>query len=128
VTKNYNQGDIIKIGDNFYVVTKTGPQTIDKAQIANTQVSQDYFEANGLLVKITNSLTSNYIHENDLKTFNKESNFKYRGFAVTLTNGDVYIYVGQKNKSYKITADFVANSVDANGDPLFIKVGNVSEN
>lgn len=136
VTNNYNQGDIIRMGDYFYVVTKTGTQTIDKEKIANNQASQDYFEANGLLVKITNGLknnyntTSNYIHENDLKTFNKETYFQYRGFAVTLSNGDVYIYVGPQGKTYKISADFVtsSSSVDENGDPLFIKVGNVSEN
>jgi hypothetical protein len=126
VENSYSQGDIIKIKNDFYVVTKTGTQIIDSSK------NQTYLEANGPLVKITNGLTNNYnttanfIHENDLKTFNTDTYFQYRGFAVTLSNGDVYIYVGPQGKSYKVTADFVANSVDANGDPLFIKVGNVS--
>lgn len=120
VEKTYNQGDIIKIGGDFYVVTRTGTQTIVRGK------NQDYYETNGPLVKITNS-SSNYIHVNELKTFNAQTYFQYRGFPVTVSNGDVYVYVGAKEQSYGITADFVATSTDDDGNPLFIKVGNTIE-
>ena len=124
VAKSYDKGDIIKIGGNFYVVTKSGPQEI------NSSANQENLEKNGMLVKITGNITKGYpyyIHENDLKLFNTETYYDFRGYAVVLSVGDIYVYVGEKEKSYKITADLVANGVDSKGDPLFVKVGNVME-
>ena len=83
-----------------------------------------------MLVKITGNITKGYPyynHENDLKLFNTETYYDFRGYAVVLSVGDIYVYVGEKEKSYKITADLVANGVDSKGDPLFVKVGNVME-
>ena len=120
VERSYTQGDIIKIGGSFYVVTKTGLQTIE------TGKNQEYLEAHGPLVKITGNPTGNFTHVNELKAFNAETYFVYRGFPVALSNGDVYVYVGPKERSYRITAEFVATAKE-NGDPLFIKVGNTIE-
>ena len=120
VERSFTQGDIIKIGGSFYVVTKTGTQTIE------TGKNQEYLEAHGPLVKITGNPSGNFTHVNELKAFKSDTYFQYRGFPVALSNGDVYIYVGQKDRSYKITSDYVATATE-NGEPLFIKVGNTIE-
>lgn len=107
VTDTYTEGEIIKIKNSYYIVTKTGEQTINSNNNQTTLEQQ-------ALVKITGD-PANYWHENATgtdrtyakatpynETTQSYTNRKYtiRGVPVTLDTGEIYVYVGQAPWEY----------------------------
>ena len=97
--KSFSRGEIIKVGNNFYIAVKEGTVAV-KANSSQTDLEYKPGQDSKIFVKLTGKPSQNYYHENDKTDYDADNqNFKKktmtsRGYAMITRTGEVYVYVG----------------------------------
>ena len=105
-TKTFTRGDIICIpgekpsDTKYYIAVKDGTVAV---QANSKQSDLEYKPWNSnIFVKFTGQPSTNYYHENDKTDYDaasqsfKKKTMTYRGFAMIMRTGEVYVYVGDQ--------------------------------
>ena len=102
--KTFTKGDIIYAGGKYYIAVKDGTVAV-KAN--SSQADLEYKPDNSkIFVKFTGNPSTNYYHENDKTDYDannqgfKKKTMTYRGYAMIMRTGEVYVYVGEEGVVY----------------------------
>ena len=109
--REFTKGEIIKVGSQYYIAIKDGTKTVSSS---SSQASLEYDpndnnKKSNIFVKFT-GMNKRYLHENEKTAFD-ETNHVYkqqiiedRGVLMTMDNGDIFVYVGdRKNVTFDET-------------------------
>ena len=97
--KSFTRGDIIKVGNNFYIAVKEGTVAV-KSNTSQAELEYKPGQDAKIFVKLTGNPSQNYYHENDKTDYDadkqsfKKKTMTYRGYAMIMRTGEVYVYVG----------------------------------
>ena len=104
-SRTFNKGDILYVPDKnlCYIAIKDGTQSISVSSIPEYNPSNNNAK-NNIFVKFETSV-HRYWHENDKTDFDAQNHcygpkyIKNRGTVLTMDNGDMYVYIGDRTSN-----------------------------